>query len=397
MSIRPLNVGLIGGGGGKAFIVNPHQAAIFMGGTRRVVCGALHEKPEVALQSAADWPYPIRPYGNYDEMIAAEAKLPVGEKMDFAVIVTPNFVHKDPAIKCLKAGFPVFCEKPLALNVAEAEEIAKAVEETKLPFGLAHTYLGHWSTQFGRFIVMSGLLGNVRRVNAYYYQGWLASRTEDKGVQQAEWRVDPKRAGASCCGGDIGTHAFMHARYVTGLEVARILYAKLTTFVEGRQLDDDFFTVCQMSNDALAQICASQVMIGHKNDLGIEVNGDKGTLILRQEDSDEFTICLPDQPKRIYSRGDVKPSDGFLGDIPAFLLEGPIAPRIPSGHNEAFHDAFRRLYDAFELDVRAWLEGKVPMLAGERYASVYDGVKHMKFIEAAVRRSQMGLQAVVLE
>lgn len=385
MSRRPLNVGLIGGGG-KAFIVHAHQRAIFYDGTRRVSCGALHQTSDVALECAAKWPYPIRGYPSYDEMIQEEKKRPLGERMDYVLIVTPNNVHFDPAKRCLEAGFPVFCEKPLTITVEEAKELANIVYgvEPVIPFAVAHTYLGHWSTLFSRFIITSKLLGPVRLVKARYYQGWLFDRTEDQGVQQAEWRVDPRQAGLSGCGGDIGTHAYMQLRFVTGLEVSKILYARLHTFVEGRKLDDNFTTICELSNRAEAHICASQVMIGHKNDLGLEVSGEKGSLVWEQEASEKVTIHLPDQPDRVYWRGEVKPNDGFLKRVPKWLLD---EPKIPSGHPEGFHDAFARLHRYFELDVRRFQKKESPIYAGERYASVDDGLSHMQFIKAAVESS----------
>ncbi len=382
MSKRPLNVGLIGGGGGNAFIAGPHQKAIFMDGTRRVTCGALHQVPAVAMESAQNWPYPIKGYPDYDTMIREEAKLPVGQRMDYGLIVTPNFVHFDPAMKLIKAGVPVFCEKPLTMTVDEAEKLAAAVKEKKIPFCVAHTYTGHWSSWFSRWIITEGILGKVRRVGAYYWQGWLAGRTEDQGVQQAVWRVNPAQAGASCCGGDIGTHAYMQLRFVTGLEVKKILFACLRTFVPDRKLDDNFTTVCELSNGAEAHICASQIMIGHGNDLGIEVNCEGGTLIWQQENSEEVIIHLPGQPKQTYSRGEVT---RFLNKrVPRWLTD---EPTLPSGHNEAFHDAFARLHRGFELDVRRHLNSKPPIYAGKRYPSVNDGLSHMRFVEAAVRSS----------
>ena len=254
MAPRPLNVGLIGGGGG-AFIVHPHQRAIHFDGTRRVTAAALHPDPQVALREAENWEYPLTGYPSYDEMIESEAKKPVGERIDYALIVTPNHVHFDPAMKCIKAGIPVFCEKPLTVTLDESDQLVAAVEKAKIPFGVSHTYLGHWTSRFARFIVTSGLLGDVRWVDAYYLQGWLADRAEDQGVLQAEWRVDPKQAGASCCGGDIGTHALMQLRYVTGLDVTK-LQAQLETFVEKRQLDDHFTTYCQLSNGGRALVRA---------------------------------------------------------------------------------------------------------------------------------------------
>jgi predicted dehydrogenase len=385
MSKRPLNVGLIGGGGG-AFIVNPHQKAIHFDGTRRVVCAALHPDPEVALREAAAWAYPIKGYKSYDEMIAAESKKPPGERIDYALIVTPNHVHFDPAMKCLAAGIPVFCEKPLTLTLEEADKLVATVAQKRIPFGVAHTYLGHWTSRFCRHIVRSGLLGEVRWVDAFYLQGWLAERVEDKGSIQAEWRVDPKRAGLSGCGGDIGTHALMQLRYVTGLEVVE-LSATLKTFVPGRLLDDHFTTYVRLNNGAHGLVRASQISIGHKNDLGLEVVGNKGTLVWHQEEPEKVTILLPNQPDRVYWRGAVSANDGFLGDLPEWLMK---EPTIPSGHPEAFHDAFARLHRCFEEDVRAYNEGKPFTNDGARYANVVDGRIGISFVTAAVESNRNG-------
>jgi len=389
MSPRPLNVGLIGGGGG-AFIVHPHQRAIHFDGTRRVTAAALHPDPTIAMQEAENWPYPIRGYPTYDEMIQTEARRPLGERVDYVLIVTPNHVHFDPAMKCIEAGIPVFCEKPLTVTLDQADRLVAAVKERRIPFGVAHTYLGHWTSRLARFIVRSGLIGDVRWVDAYYLQGWLAGRTEDTGVIQAQWRVDPQRAGASCCGGDIGTHALMQLRYVTGLEVRR-LSARLETFVPGRQLDDHFTAYCELSNGGRALVRASQIAIGHKNDLGIEINGTRGSLVWVQEEPEKLIVRLPHQPDRVYWRGAVAANDGFLGALPPDLLA---EPTIPAGHPEAFHDAFARLHRCFEHDVRAYLEGRYDPTDprhnadGSRYATVEDGRVGIAFIEAAVRSHQ---------
>lgn len=381
MSQRPLNVGLVGGGGG-AFIVQPHQRAIFFDGTRRVAMGALHPDPDTAMKEAEAWPYPIKGFKSYDEMIdQAEAN-----QLDYILIVTPNFVHYDPAKKALQKGIPVFCEKPLTVTVEEANDLVQLVNEKKIPFCTAHTYLGHWSSRLSRHIVRSGLLGNIRWVDSSYIQGWLANRTEDQGVQQAEWRVDPKRAGKSCCGGDIGTHALMQLRYVTGLEIKR-LQAHLETFVQGRQLDDHFTVYCELHNGAKGMVRASQISIGHKNDLRIEVCGEKGTLYWEQENPEKVTIMLPGQPDRTYWRGEVQANDGFLGDLPADLMA---EPTVPSGHPEAFHDAFARLHRGFEADVRAYQAGSYTGNDGSKYATVEDGKIGIHFIDKAVESSEKG-------
>lgn len=384
MSKRPLNVGLVGGGKG-AFIVHPHQKAIHFDGTRRVVAGALFPDPKVAMEEAANWPYPIKGYASYTEMIDANASLPEEEKLDYILIVTPNFVHFDPAMKAMKAGIAVFCEKPLCLNLKEANELVKTSRKLNVPFGVSHTYLGHWTTRFSRYIVQSGLLGDIRWVDSYYVQGWLASKIEATGQQQASWRVDPKRAGGSGCGGDIGTHALMQLRYVTGLEVEQVS-AQLETFVEGRMLDDHFTIYCKLNNGGKALVRASQICIGRKNDLGIMVAGTKGTLVWRQEEPESVTIHMNNQPDRVYWRGAVNPGDGFLPkDVPADLMA---EPTIPSGHPEGFHDAFARLHRCFEADVRKWKDGKKFDTSGAKYATVDDGWMGIAFIETCVKSSK---------
>lgn len=380
MSQRPLNVGLVGGGKG-AFIVHPHQRAIHFDGTRRVVAGALFPDPKIALEEAEKWPYPIKGYGSYDEMIKAQASLPEEERLDYILIVTPNHVHFDPAMKAIKANIPVFCEKPLTTTLKEATELVKEVRKRNIPFGVAHTYLGHWTSRFSRFIVRSGLLGEIRWVDAYYLQGWLATKLEDTGQQQASWRTNPKLAGGSCCGGDIGTHALMQLRYTTGLEVVKVS-AHMETFVPGRQLDDHFTVYCELNTGAKALVRASQICHGHKNDLGIEIVGTKGTLRWRQEEPECVIIHLPGQPDRVYWRGAVTPNDGFLKDVPQDLLAESL---LPAGHGEAFHDAFARLHRSFEADVRKWKEGKPFSCDGSKYANVEDGWMGMAFIETCIK------------
>ena len=381
-SKQALKVGLVGGGG-DAFFAHPHQKAIHLDGTRRVVAGALRSRPEASLEDAANWPYPIKGYVSFAEMISAQAELPRSERLDYIVIVTPNFAHFAPALKAVEAGIPVFCEKPLTLNHAEAVQLKAAVAKSKVPFAVAHTYLGHWSSRLSRHIVRSGLLGDVRWVDSSYIQGWLADKTEASGVQQAEWRTDPKRSGASNCGGDIGTHALMQLRYVTGLDVSRIS-ARLEVLVAGRSHDDHFTTYCELSNGAKALVRASQIAIGHKNDLSIEVNGSLGTLIWRQEEPEAVRILLPGQQDRLYWRGDVVGNDGFLNDLPEALLA---EPTLPSGHGEAFHDALGRLHRDFETDVRAYNAGQTFNCDGSKYANVEDGRIGLAFIDAAVRSS----------
>lgn len=378
-SKKPLKIGMIGGGGG-AFIANPHQKAIHFDGTRKVHSVALHPDPKVAMEEAENWPYPVKGYESYDAMIDAQKELPKEERLDYILVVTPNFVHFDPTIKALDAGIPVVCEKPLTLTLEEAKQVAAKVEEKKVPLAVAHTYLGHWTSWFSRFIVQSGLLGEIRWVDSFYLQGWLADKLEETGQMQASWRTDPKQAGASGAGGDIGIHALQQLRFVTGLDVTDIS-AHCECMVPGRPIDDHFTAYGKLSNGGRCMVRASQICHGYKNDLGIVVSGTRGLLKWRQEDADCVTVSLPGQPDRVYYRACVEPNDGFLGDVPQDLLD---EPTIPFGHVEAFHDAYARLHREFEKTVRAYQAGENWACDGSRYANVYDGRMGLAFIDAAV-------------
>lgn len=378
-SKQPLKVGMVGGGGG-AFIANPHQKAIHSDGTRRVHSVALHPDPKIAMDEADNWAYPVKGYESYDEMIAVQKDLPEEERLDYVLVVTPNFVHFDPAMKALEAGIPVMCEKPLTVSLEESDKLVAKAKEKNIPFGVAHTYVGLWTSWFSRFIVQSGLLGEIRWVDTYYLQGWLADKLEDSGQMQAAWRTDPKRAGASGAGGDIGIHALEQLRFVTGLDVTDVS-AHCECMVPGRPIDDHFTVYGKLSNGGKCLVRASQVCHGHQNDLGIVIAGTKGLLKWRQEDGEAVTICLPGQPDRTYWRGAVSANDGFLGDVPQSLLD---EPQIPSGHVEGLHDAFARIHREFEKDVRAWQKGEEWNCDGSRYANVEDGRMGLAFIDAAV-------------
>ena len=384
MSNKPLNVGLVGGGRG-AFIVHPHQKAIHFDGTRRVVAGALFPDPKIALEEAANWPYPIKGYGSYDEMIAANRTLPEDQRLDYILIVTPNFVHYDPAMKAMKAGIAVFCEKPLCLNLKEANDLVKTARKLGVPFGVAHTYLGHWTSRLSRYIVRSGLLGEVRWVDSYYLQGWLATKLEATGQQQAVWRVDPKRAGGSGCGGDIGTHALMQLRYVTGLDISAVS-AQLETFVEGRQLDDHFTIYCKLSNGGRALVRASQICIGsqerprhrHRRHQRLP------PLASRKSPSASPSACPTSPTASIGAAPSLPATASCPRTCPADLMA---EPTIPSGHPEAFHDAFARLHRCFEADVRRWKAGGKFVGDGSKYANIEDGWMGIAFIETCVKSS----------
>ena len=384
---RPLNVGLIGGS--KGFITNAHQRAIFMDGTRRVTAAALSSNPENALRSAEEWSYPIIGYESYQAMLEKEVEKPEGERIDYVLIQTPNHAHFDPAKKFLKAGIPVFCEKPLTINLEESETLCQLVNENTIPFCVAHTYLGHWTTRLARHIVHSGLLGDIRWVDSSYHQSWMAARASDPDIKTNTWRLNKDISGISNCGGDIGTHALMQLRYITGLEVKDVS-AHLESFFKWNEnpednLDDHFTAYCKLSNGGKGLVRATQIAIGHKNDLRIEVNGEKGSLRWAQEESEKLQVYPLGKPDRVYYRDPNLKPDDFLEILPQELLD---ENTIPWGHSEGFHDAFGRLHRCFEKDVRAYQNNAYTGTDGSKYATVEDGLAGIQFIEKAVESSR---------
>ena len=384
---RPVNVGLIGGS--KGFITNAHQRAIFMDGTRRVSCAALSSDPDRAMQAVADWPYPIQGYENYNAMLESETAKPIGERIDYALIQTPNHAHFDPAKKFIEAGIPVFCEKPLTLNLEESQILNNLVQEKQIPFCVAHTYLGHWTSRLARHIVQSGLLGDIRWVDSSYQQAWMAIRSSDPDFKETTWRLRKEISGISNCGGDIGTHALMQLRYITGLEIEAVS-AHLESFFKWHEneednLDDHFTAYCRLNNGGKAMVRASQIAIGHKNDLRIEVVGSKGSLRWAQEDSEKLEVYPLGKADRTYYRSPLLQADDFLEDIPEELLQ---ENTIPWGHSEGFHDAFARLHRCFEADVRAYQGDAYQPTDGSKYATVNDGLEGILFVEKAVESSR---------
>src|SRR6476661_6716473 len=235
---RKIRYGMVGGGRG-AFIGGVHRIAANIDGQIELVCGAFSSDPERSKASGADLFLPAdRCYGSYEEMIRAEAALPAGRRMDFVAIVTPNHMHFAPAKMALEHGFHVLSDKPATFNLSEAKKLAEIVKKTGLLYGLTHNYTGYPLVKEARDMIRAGKLGKIRKVVVEYPQGWLATRIEASGQKQAAWRTDPKRSGAGGCVGDIGTHAENLAEYITGLKIKE-LAADLTSFVEGRALDDD--------------------------------------------------------------------------------------------------------------------------------------------------------------
>lgn len=377
---RKIRMGMVGGGRG-AFIGAVHRMAANLDGMIELVCGSFSSDAEKSKESARDlFLPPDRAYASFAEMFARERLLPLGERMDFVSIVTPNYMHYPVAKLALKSGFHVMSDKPMTFNHKEAVELQKLVRQTGLLFGLTHNYTGYPMVKEARSLVLSGKLGKIRKVVVEYPQGWLASRLEASGQKQADWRTDPKRAGASCCMGDIGTHAENLAEYITGLQISE-LCAELTTFVKGRKLDDDGNVLLRFKGGARGILFASQISIDEENALRIRVYGEKGGLEWRQEEPNTLLLKWPDQHRQLVRTA----SKGALLSQACSLNT-----RLPAGHPEGFIEAFANLYRNYALALDSRLQGKKPKPEYLDFPNVDDGVRGMAFIEAVVASSKRG-------
>jgi predicted dehydrogenase len=368
-----IRLGMVGGGEG-AFIGAVHRIASRIDDHYELVAGALSSTPEKARRSgqalglAAD-----RIYDDYESMAKAESKRPDG--IEAVAIVTPNDVHAGPTYAFLKAGIHVICDKPLTLSLAEAKKMRAAVEKAGLVFALTHNYTGYPLVRRMREMVRAGDLGEIRLVQAEYPQEWLTGAAETTGNKQAEWRVDPKRSGAGGALGDIGTHAYNLADYVTGLELTE-LAADLTSFGAGRRLDDNVQIMLRYANGARGALWASQVAPGNENGLRLRIYGTKGGLQWVQENPNVLLWSPFGQSTRIVTRGG--PDAGAAAAR---------VTRIPTGHPEGYLEGFANIYAEIAAAIKAARSGQKPP-EGVQFPTVDDGVKGLAFIEAAVESSR---------
>lgn len=366
---------MIGGGEG-AFIGAVHRLAARLDDEFTLVAGALSSEPERAIASALALGLPReRAYGSWEALLDGERARPDGAEA--IAVVTPNHVHFAPARAALEAGFHVICDKPLTTTLEDAKALAETAARTAKVFVVTHNYTGYPMIRHAREMIASGALGRVRVVQVEYAQGWLATRLEDTGHKQAAWRTDPKRSGAGGCVGDIGTHALNLASFVTGLEL-EALCADLSTFVEGRALDDNVNILLRFKGGARGMLWASQVAIGHENGLKLRVYGEKGGLVWEQEQPNDLWWSPLGEPTVKLTRG-----TGAVG--PA----GARVTRIPSGHPEGYLEGFATIYAEAARAIRAARDGTAPDPA-VTFPTVADGVAGVAFIEAAVASSAKG-------
>ncbi len=366
---RPIRLGMVGGGTG-AFIGYVHRIAARLDGDFQLVAGALSSRPEVARESGKNLGLAEdRIYTSYEEMARAEAARPDG--IEAVAIVTPNHMHVGPAKAFLEAGIHVICDKPLSNTLEDARALAAVKPAKGAKFLLTHNYTGYPLMRQARELVKSGALGTIRVVQAEYPQDWLAEEAGEDN-KQAAWRTDPARSGAGGAIGDIGTHAYNLARFVTGLKTEAVA-ADLTAFVPGRRVDDNVHIMLRFEGGARGMLWASQVAIGNENGLQLRVYGDKGGLEWRQDNPNQMWFTEFGKPKQLLTRG------GAISGSAASAMN----VRIPSGHPEGYLEAFATLYSQFAAVIRgqgADYEDLLPTMA--------DGVEGMQFIVASVKSSE---------
>lgn len=368
---RRLRMGMIGGGPG-AFIGPIHRIAAELDREIELVAGVFSSDPARSAQGGRFYRIdPARAYCDLDTMLWAEASR--DDSIDFVSVVTPNDHHLPAALAALAAGLPVLSDKPATATLEEAEELRDVVGAVGLPYALTYTYSGYPLTREARALIAAGAIGVVRKVVVEYPQGWLAAPAEGK---QAEWRVDPARAGLGGCIGDIGIHAFHLAEFVTGLRVSELL-ADLAAVVPGRLLDDDCTVLLRFAGGARGVLMASQISMGERNGLRLRVYGDAGGVDWRQEEPNILVLHHADGRTELIRAG-----DAGLGD------DARTASRTPGGHPEGYLEAFANLYRDFAAVLRGTSAPLLPSIA--------DGVRSMAFVATAVRSNGAGWVPLII-
>ena len=366
---RRIRLGMVGGGTG-AFIGYVHRIAARIDGDYDLVAGALSSRADVARESGRNIGLaPDRIYASWQEMAEKEAARPDG--IEAVSIVTPNNVHFGPAKAFLEAGIHVICDKPLTSTLDDARALAAIKPKKGAKFLLTHNYTGYPLVRQARELVKSGALGKIRVVQVEYPQDWL-SEPADPSNKQAAWRTDPKRSGAGGCIGDIGTHAYNLARFVTGLRTEAVS-ADLQSFVKGRKVDDNVHILLRFAGGARGMLWASQVAPGNENGLQLRVYGEKAGISWRQDNPNAMWFSELGKPSQLLTRG------GAISQPPAAAMN----IRIPGGHPEGYLEAFATLYSQFAEVIRGNGKAYAGLLPG-----LADGVEGLEFIAASIQSSK---------
>jgi predicted dehydrogenase len=367
---RPLRLGMVGGGEG-AYIGKIHRIAARLDGDWQLVAGAFDADPDKGRAFAARLGIdPARRYGTWAELIAGEAGR--ADRVDAVAICTPNFTHYPIAKALIEAGLEVICEKPLTATLADAIALERLARESDRFVGVTYTYSGYPMVHEARVRVAAGAIGAVRTVQVEYPLEWMATAIERQGNAQAAWRTDPAKNGRGGSIGDIGTHAYHLAGFVTGLRL-KALTADLATFVAGRALDDNAHVMLRYEGGARGLLWSSQVAIGHANGVRLRVFGETGSFQWFQEQPNELVFARLDGQVQVLRRG----TDDLSPDA-------RVRSRTPPGHPEGYLEAFANLYAGFAEAIRARCEGREPGPLGEHLPLAWDGLKGVAFVEAVV-------------
>lgn len=361
---------MIGGGEG-AFIGGVHRMAARLDGRYQLLAGVFSSDAEKTRRSAAVLGVDAsRAYPSVDALIAGESRRADG--VEVVSVVTPNHMHYPQSAALLEAGYDVICDKPLTTNLGDSEKLVTLAASRQRMLGVTFNYTGYPMVRLARQIVAEGTLGKVRVVQAEYPQGWLATAIEKTGQKQASWRTDPKQAGAGALG-DIGSHSFQLAEFVTGEKVSEIC-ADVAAIVPGRVIDDNVNVLLRFSNGARGSLWASQVAIGHLNSHQLRVYCENGSLIWKQESPEELWVARAGEAPRLMRRGDPGTLASSIG--------------LPGGHPEGFIEAFSQLYTDFAEQVTARLEKRAPSQASLIAPNAVTGTRVMAFIEAVLKSGQ---------
>ncbi len=366
-----IRLGMVGGGRG-AFIGAVHRIAARLDDQYELVAGAFSSDPEKSAASAADLGV-ARSYGSYAEMAQKEARRKDG--IEAVAIVTPNHMHTPVAVEFLKRGIHVICDKPLTATLPEAKKLAKTAEASGVVFALTHNYTGYPMIRQAREMIAAGALGDIRLVNVEYIQDWLAEPIEATGQKQADWRTDPARSGAGGATGDIGTHAFNLANFVTGLTLHE-LSADLQSFVAGRRVDDNGHIMMRYTSGARGTLWCSQVASGQENGLRLRIFGTKGGIEWEQENPNYLWVAPLGQPKYRLTRG-----GPGSGEAAARLT------RIPSGHPEGYLEGFANIYAEAARAIIARRDGTT-LDSAVIFPGLKEGLEGVAFVDACVRSSK---------
>ena len=368
-----IRLGMVGGGSG-AFIGAVHRIAARLDDKFELIAGALSADPERARLSGAELGLdPGRTYADFRAMAKREARLAHG--IEAVAIVTPNHLHYPVAREFLKRGIHVICDKPLTATLADARKLVELAAARDTVFVLTHNYTGYPMVRQARELVRGGQLGRIRLVQVEYAQDWLTEPLERTGQKQAAWRTDPAQSGAGGATGDIGTHAFNLAEFVSGLEV-ETLAADVDAFVEGRQLDDNAHVLLRFAGGAKGMLWCSQVAVGHENGLKLRVYGERGGLEWAQEEPNRLRYSpFGEEPRSLTRAG------------PGAAPSAARMSRIPAGHPEGYLEAFANIYAEAAAAINARKNGTVP----DRdivYPTVGDGLRGVAFVEACIASSK---------